>query len=770
MRLKNRFVLVSLLVLLAALLAIVLAPFAVSNGIRLWIWWAARQEGFIASIDQIDASFLRPVVIRQLHLKSTRENALRVDLTATDASVGLNFKHILLHMRGRIIHSLSIRELRVEVHRTNPNVRAITRRGWARLQRLLPEDLTIANSEIRVENGPTLILLRRGILSASETEAGRFNAAEIMIASPWLRQTFSQLRGATHWEANRLTLGGLTLSRGLDLQSATADLSRLGKQRVGLQFDVDVFGGKIRGNISHEWHSQHSNWKIAGGASDISLAQTSDVFGFADRIDGLLHAANFTFRGNLAEPDRVTALLWTELTRPTWHNRTAEAIMLGAAVYNRKMELQQLYIRQKSNQFTLSGEAAFPANASGWLSPDFRGNISASINQLGDFVALFGANPDDFAGEIAIEGAMDTRDRKFGGHLAVEGASLTFFKTAIDTLSAKLNLKATELEVEQLEVKRKNDLLSGQGKIDLSSEHNYSGTLEARADNLLDYFSRFRGSGGKTVDRVPVDVQATINSSNWDARGVMRVTNSSPISFTANFSLPIGTDWNAFQLSPLNVTLDFPSVFPAKVPQLFHPAIFQDGILSGSISLSETLQHPRVVGDVQLVNGKLSNNGWTSFNLTEASSRIVFGGNGASVEFLNLATKDVEVSLRGEIDFEDIHDVTVKINGATPMFDLTSHQIDCVNKITIAPVVLPLAPAVAELDLRGDLFQSNWTISLREQTGFQSLASSESEDSVRDFPLCRDTSLQEKALVVGALPSLGADSESSPTKQQDKRQ
>src|SRR6266481_2819470 len=568
MRLKNRFVLVSLLVLLAALLAIVLAPFAVSNGIRLWIWWAARQEGFIASIDQIDASFLRPVVIRQLHLKSTRENALRVDLTATDASVGLNCKHILLHMGGRIIHSLSIQELHVEVHRTNPNVRAITRRGWSTLQRLLPEDLTIADSEMRVENGATLILLRRGFLSASETEAGRFSAAEIMIASPWLRQTFSQLRGATHWEANRLTLGGLTLSRGLDLQSATADLSRLGKQRVGLQFDVDVFGGKIRGNISHEWHSQHSNWKIAGGASDISLAQTSDVFGFADRIDGLLHAANFTFRGNLAEPDRVTASLWTELTGPTWHNRTAEAIMVGAAVYNRKIELQQLYIRQKSNQFTLSGEAAFPTTSSGWLSPDFRGNISASINQLGDFAALFGANPDDFAGKISVEGAMDTRDRKFGGRLSVEGASLTFFQMGVDSLTAELNLQATELEVEQLEIKRKNDLLSGQGKIDLSGAHNYSGTLEARADNLFDYFASFHVPAGKTVNRVPVDVQATVNSGKWDARGTIQVPNSSPISFTANFSLPVGTDWNAFQLSPLNVTIDFPSVFLAKAPQL----------------------------------------------------------------------------------------------------------------------------------------------------------------------------------------------------------
>jgi len=753
---------------LLAVLAVAFSPFAVSNGIRLWIWWAAKQEGFIVSIDQIDASFLRPVVIRQLHLKSMRENALRVDLTATDASVGLNFKHILLHMRGRIIHSLSIRELHVEVRRTNPNVRAITRRGWSTLQRLLPEDLTIANSEMRVENGPTLILLRRGFLSASETEAGRFSAAEIMIASPWLRQTFSQLRGATHWEANRLTLGGLTLSRGLDLQSATADLSRLGKQRVGVQFDVDVFGGKIRGNISHEWHSQHSNWKIAGGASDISLAQTSEAFGFADRVDGLLHAANFTFRGNLAEPDRVTASLWTELTAPTWHNRTAEAIMVGAAIYNRKIELQQLYIRQKSNQFTLSGEAAFPANASGWLSPDFRGNISASINQLGDFVGLFGASPDDFGGKITIEGAMDTRDRKFGGHLAVEGASLTFFKTAVDILSAKLNLKATELEIEQLDLKSKNDLLTAQGKVDISHEHNYSGTLDARADDLLDYFPSFRGPAGKRVNHVPVDVQATINSGKWDARGAIRVPDSSPISFTANFSLPIGTDWNAFQLSPLNVTFDFPSVFLAKAPQLFHPGIFQDGIVSGSISLSETLQHPRIDGDVQLINGKLSGDGWTSFDFTEAGSRIAFAGNRASVEFLNVATKDADLSLRGEIDFEDINDVTIRISGATPIFDLTSQQVDCVNKIKIVPAVLTLAPAVAEFELRGGLFKSGWMASLHEATDFESLAISDPDGGARKFPLCLGTSPEEKTLLLGAPPRSETGADTSRPKKQEK--
>src|SRR5204862_6876367 len=113
----------------------------------------------------------------------------------------------------------------------------------------------------------------------------------------------SQLSGATHCEAHYLTIAGLTLTHRLDLQSATADISRLGNQHVELQFDADAFGGKLRGNISHEWRSQHSNWKIAGGATDISLEQTSEAFGLADRVSGLLHAGNFTFRGNLADAD-----------------------------------------------------------------------------------------------------------------------------------------------------------------------------------------------------------------------------------------------------------------------------------------------------------------------------------------------------------------------------------------------------------------------------------------------------------------------------------
>src|ERR1044072_7019022 len=208
---KNRFLFAGVLVLIVVLLAIWISPFAVARGVRWWIWWRARQEGFSVNIDKIDAPFLRPVVIHRLWRRNAHDDTFRVDLTITDALFELDFKHILLHRQGRAIRNLSIKELRGEVRRTKPIVRAITRNRWATLHRMLPANLTITDSELRIENGPTLVFLRNGFLFASQTEAGRFTAGEVMIASPWFHQTFSQLHGATHWEADHLTIAGITL-------------------------------------------------------------------------------------------------------------------------------------------------------------------------------------------------------------------------------------------------------------------------------------------------------------------------------------------------------------------------------------------------------------------------------------------------------------------------------------------------------------------------------------------------------------------------------
>src|SRR5438309_10557603 len=147
MPLKSRFLLVSLFLLLAALLAFWFTPFAVSHGVRWWIWWRARQEGFIVNIDKIDAPFLRPVAIRQLRLRNAHDDKLRIDLTITDATIKLNYKHILLHSRGRAIRNLSTRELPGALRRSNPTVPAMTRGGFSTQHRMIPNVMTVTSSE-----------------------------------------------------------------------------------------------------------------------------------------------------------------------------------------------------------------------------------------------------------------------------------------------------------------------------------------------------------------------------------------------------------------------------------------------------------------------------------------------------------------------------------------------------------------------------------------------------------------------------------------------
>ena len=190
--------------------------------------------------------------------------------------------------------------------------------------------------------------------------------------------------------------------------------------------------------------------------------------------------------------------------------------------------------------------------------------------------------------------------------------------------------------------------------------------------------------------------------------------------------------------------------------------------MSGKISLSETLECPRIVGEVQLVNGKLASSDFFS-NVIGASTLAIFDGNHASLEFLNLATKDVDLAFSGDIDFENTKQIVIRIAGATPVFDLMSHPVDCVNKIEITPTALPLAPAATELEFRGPLLESGWSVSLKEEIDGQFSIVPTPDAAERIFPVCVGAGPEEKTLLLGAIPRAEVGPKENP-KKGEKRQ
>jgi hypothetical protein len=741
---KNRLLLISLAALIVALGTIVFAPFVVSNGVRLWLRWQAHRQQLKIELGKVAAPFLRPVSIERIRVTSAAGVATQIELNAERAVLHLSLAKILAG-RGDGVRILSIQAARAEIRRDySENVRAMPF-NWTALQSLLPANFDIAHLDLRVENGPTVILLRNASLSGNQIEAGRFSAGELTITSPLFRQTFSQLRGAIKWQEDRLSIGGMNLARGVDLQSITIDLSRLDKERADLQFDLDVFGGKIRASISTEWPGQHSIWNLAGTATGISLAQTSGALGFTDQLGGSLRACSFTFRGDPRDPLEGTASVWTEMNGLSWHNRAADVIMLGAIFYNRQIQLQQLYIKQRKNELTMSGQGAIPSKSTDWLNPDFRGQILGKITDLGQFAELFGAGPRDFAGAIAVEGTLNARERKLGGFLTASGNSLSLFKRQIDRLTAKINLKADTIELEQFEVARKKDFIRAQGKIDIAHESDYSGTIEAKVGDASEYF--LLGRAGSTGVAIPVEFNTKISSGSWDTRAAFTFPGSSPVDLAAKLSFKIGQDWKTFLASPLETTIHFPAVVLASAPQFLHLAVFNVAILSGTISLSQNLEHPNITGEVQLLNGVLQN---APLDLTRASGRLTFSGDHGTLEFLNAATKEVDLSVKGEVDFRNSKDVIVRISSAAPIFNTSTNVQDCVRRIEIVPVETTLAPTIEQLRFQGDLFGNNWKMGLKEE-GTAAVASI-ADQSAREFHFCAGTSPQGEAFNVGVHP------------------
>lgn len=488
MPLKHRIILaIAIALVLGALLA---SPWLVGTGVRAWIFWTAHREKFIVKIEKIDAPFLRPVVLHNFSLISAPNAAYRIEAQASNITVRLNFQHLFLRTRGRLLRHVAIDELHLQIHRNASGSRS-SPGTWSTWQQLLPDSANLARFDLRIEDDPVVAIVRGGALLFSEIEPGHFTANEITIASPLVRQTFAPIRAGARWQDLHLTLAGLALARGLDLQSITFDFARLSKQQIGIDFDVDAFGGTIRGDISDDWRNVTPAWTVAGSASNISLAQTAEAIGYADRLTGQLRAGKFIFRGDAGDPENTTASIWAELASPAWRDRKADVLMLGASFYNRKIDIQQLYIKQHANQLTLSGEAPLPNHWRDWLTADYHANVSGAINDLADFASLFGGARDRFKGAMAVAGTIDSHAKKITGAISANGKALKLFGWPVDLFDLKLNFADGIADIAQFNFKRKEDFLRVQGKIDMAGEQGLRGTIEFATKNLADYLPDF---------------------------------------------------------------------------------------------------------------------------------------------------------------------------------------------------------------------------------------------------------------------------------------
>lgn len=474
-------------VLLAIVIVSLFVPLLMERSIAAWLRYEARRSGLVLGFSEIRAPLLRPVEIRELKIVGAGLDADHFEFDAARVEAGLSFAAFF----GGSEKSHFLSSLRVEHAKFFVRGRAPLSAGpvdWAALARLLPERFEIFADQLRLEQPFSLLAFQDTKFSGSKGNSGILSISAVEMRAPFLEQRFAHVRGVTRWQDDRLSVGSVNLLEGFTIDSLVIDLTGLRAGRVGTDLGVSVLGGKMRANIATERPGKTRLWEAAGTASGISLPQLASALGLTVPVQGMVRASKFTFRGDPRDFLNATASVWTELTDFSWRERNADVIMLGANFYGRTVQLQQLFIKQRHNELTLSGETAIGTE---WLNPDFRGDISASINDLGQFAELFGASPEAFAGKVAARGRMHTHERTVDGDLALTGDALKIFRLPVDSLTARIGLESGRAHVDQLELKRGEDFLRAQGKIDLAQKKSFTLSAESWCRELGDYALEF---------------------------------------------------------------------------------------------------------------------------------------------------------------------------------------------------------------------------------------------------------------------------------------
>jgi hypothetical protein len=474
-------------VLLALVLLIFVVPPLMEHSIAAWLRYEARRSGLVLDFSEIHAPLFRPVEIRDLKILGAGLDADHVEFNAGRIEAGLSFAAVF----GGSEKSHLLSSLRIEHAKFFIRGRASLSAGpidWTALARLLPERFEIFADQLRLEQPFSLLAFQDTKVSASKGNSGILSIGAVEMRAPFLEKRFAHVRGVTRWQDDRLSIGSIKLLEGFAIDSLVIDLTSLRAGRAGTDLGVSVLGGKMRANIATERPGKTRLWEAAGTASGISLPQLASALGLTEPVEGMVRASKFTFRGDPRDFLNATASTWTELMGFSWRERKADVIMLGANFYGHTVQLQQLFIKQRSNELTLSGETVIGTE---WLNSDFRGDISASINDLGQFAELFGASPEAFAGKAAIRGRMHAHERTVDGDLAFTGDGLKIFRLPVDSLTARIGLESGRAHVDQLELKRGEDFLRAQGKIDLAQKKSFTLSAESWCRELSDYALEF---------------------------------------------------------------------------------------------------------------------------------------------------------------------------------------------------------------------------------------------------------------------------------------
>src|SRR3954468_9691620 len=152
MRLKRNVLFTSAALLIAALVALCFVPFIVASGLRIWAQRAAQREGLQVEFGEIEAPFLRPVVMRNVRVQSGPKMPFQIEGTAARVELGLNLAGFFNGSK-RPLRNLEIDGLNFVMRRKPGEPAPSHGAPWSILKNLQADRFKFSAVDLHIENG-----------------------------------------------------------------------------------------------------------------------------------------------------------------------------------------------------------------------------------------------------------------------------------------------------------------------------------------------------------------------------------------------------------------------------------------------------------------------------------------------------------------------------------------------------------------------------------------------------------------------------------------
>ena len=136
---------------------------------------------------------------------------------------------------------------------------------------------------------------------------------------------------------------------------------------------------------------------------------------------------------------------------------------------------------------------------------------------------------------------------------------------------------------------------------------------------------------------------------------------------------------------------------------------------------------------------------------------MAFKGESASLDFLNLGSGEISLSLRGDLRFADLNAIDLALTANQAVIDQAPRPGGgCINEIKISP--LPAGESVIgntdRIAFRGGLLGNPWTVALTDHRPPSAGGPAGPAGATRSFPLCLGHATEGMSLLFGCEPRL----------------